>query len=156
MRVHSPVFPEGGQLPSRYTKNGENLSPPIAWDDLPEKTRELAVVFEQFGPASGESYVHWLAYGIPSERRGLPEGFKHKRDPKLPADIVQGRNSIGNVGYDGPVGTTSRNLHFRFHIFALDEPLCLEEGAGREELMRAMEGHLLDHGELRVDYQRKD
>lgn len=156
MQLYSPTFPEGGQLPAKYTKNGENVSPPITWNGLPGNVREIAIVFEQFGPASGDSYVHWLAYRIPAESRELPEGFKHKRDPKYPVGIVQGRNSLGHVGYDGPVGTISRNLHLRFHLYALDEAVSLEEGAARDDLDRAMEGHVLDHAELTVDYRRQD
>ncbi|WP_303908515.1 YbhB/YbcL family Raf kinase inhibitor-like protein [Thiohalomonas denitrificans] len=156
MHVYSPAFREGEQLPSRYTKNGENLSPPVAWEGLPENTRELLLAFEQFGPASGESFVHWFVYHIPPQIGGLSEGFKHKRDPDMPPEVLQGRNSLGNVGYDGPVGTIARNLHYRLRLFALDEVLPLDEGAEFEQAVRAIEGHVLAEGELNVDYQRKD
>lgn len=156
MYVSSPAFEAGDQLPFKYTKHGEDISPPLTWSVLPKKSRELAVLFEQFGPASDESFVHWVIYRIPADLGRLPEGFKHRRDPKEPADVVQGTNSLGNVGYDGPIGTISRNLHYRFRVYALDEALPLPEGLGREALLEAMKGHILDEGELPVDYQRKD
>ena len=85
-----------------------NRSPPLAWSDLPAGTIELALLFENITPQTKEPFVQWLVYKIPPDRGGLPEGYKHKADPKEPVGVLHGRNSLGNVGYDGPLGTLNR------------------------------------------------
>jgi hypothetical protein len=90
-----------GEIPVRYTKDGQNVSPPLGWSDLPPGTKELAPLFENITPETKEPFVQWLVCKIRQDAGGLPEGFKHKREPKEPADMRRGRNSLGNIGYDG-------------------------------------------------------
>jgi phosphatidylethanolamine-binding protein (PEBP) family uncharacterized protein len=96
MRLGSDALPDG-RMPVKYSKDGQNVSPPLAWSDLPAGTQELALLFENVTPQTKEPFVQWLVYGVPKDARGLPEGYKHKRDPKEPLDIRQGRNSLDNV-----------------------------------------------------------
>ncbi len=156
MRLMSSAFEDGQQLPLRYTKDGDNLSPPLHWNDLPRETRELALFFENVTPKTKEPFLQWLVYGIPAELDGLPEGFKHKREPGAPVDLRQGRNAIGNVGYDGPLGSVGRAVHFRFRLCALDQPLDLAPGADQGAVTSAISGHLLEQAELNVVHQRHD
>jgi Raf kinase inhibitor-like YbhB/YbcL family protein len=142
---------ENGQLPVRY-KDGKNISPPLAWSDLPAKTKELALLFENITPQTKEPFVQ--VYKIPPDQRGLPEGFKHKRDPKEPVDVLHGRNSLGNVGYDGPLGTLGRTIRYRFRLFALDRPLELSPGLEREAFLAAASDHVLEQADLIVTYER--
>jgi hypothetical protein len=98
--------------------------------------------------------VQWLVYEIPPDRSGLPEGYKHKADPKEPVDVMHGRNSLGNVGYDGPLGTLGRTIRYRFRLFALDEPLELPSGLDKEAFLEAASGHVLEQSDLIATYER--
>jgi hypothetical protein len=84
----------------------------------------------------------------------LPEGFKHKREPKEPVDVRQGRNSLGNIGYDGPLGTLGRPIRYCFRLFALDQPIDLPPGPDREAFLAAASGHILERDDLVVTYER--
>jgi len=98
--------------------------------------------------------VQWLVYAIPPDAGGLPEGFKHKRDPKEPLDVLHGVNSLGNIGYDGPLGTLGRTIRYRFRLFALDRPLELSPGLDRDAFLAAASGHILEQADLTVTYER--
>jgi Raf kinase inhibitor-like YbhB/YbcL family protein len=142
------------QIPVRYSKDGENISPPLAWSELPAGTRELALLFENVTPQTQAPFVQWLVYKFPPDARGLPEGYRHKADPKEPVDVLQGQNSLGNVGYDGPLGTLGRTIRYRFRLFALDAPLELPPGPDRDAFLAAASGHVLEQSELLVTYER--
>lgn len=152
MRLSSPALLQDSHLPERYARDGENISPPLEWGDLPTGTKELLVLFESVTPATQEPFAQWILYGIGAERQGLPEGFHKKREPE--DGLAHGRNDVGNIGYDGPQGTISQTIHLRFRLLALDEPLGLGPGADRETVIKAAEGHVLETAELPVDYQR--
>jgi Raf kinase inhibitor-like YbhB/YbcL family protein len=154
MQLSSSAFDNGEQLPIRYTKDGENLSPPLAWTDLPKGTRELVLFFENVTPRTKEPFLQWLLYGIPADLDGLPEGFKHKREPRGPVALRQGANTLGNVGYDGPLGSVGRRVRFRFRLCALDRPLDLPPGADQETVTKAISGHVLEQAELSVIHER--
>ena len=145
---------QDGQIPVLYSKDGQNISPPLAWSDLPRGTRELALLFENITPQTKEPFVQWLVYGIPPDQGGLPEGYKHKADPKEPVDVLHGRNSLGNVGYDGPLGTLNRRIRYRFRLFALDRALDLPPGLNKQAFLSAVSGHVLEQADLIVTYQR--
>lgn len=154
MRLESDAFEDQGEFPVEYTKDGRNMSPPLRWSGLPSGTRELALTFENITPQTQEPYLHWLIYKIPADRDGLPEGLKHKRDPEEPAEALHGVNALGNVGYDGPLGTVNRTFRFRFRLYALDRPLDLGPGADKAAFECAIDGHVLDQAELTVRYER--
>ncbi|MCT7374206.1 YbhB/YbcL family Raf kinase inhibitor-like protein [Chelativorans salis] len=153
MEISSPSFSEGTALPIRYAKDGENISPPLEWAGVPEETHELALLFEQVTPQTRKPFVQWLVYGLPPQSGGLPEGYQHKRDPE-PEEMHQGVNDIGNVGYDGPLGTAGRTLHCRFRLLALDQPLHLPPGADRETVLSKAAEHILAEAELNARYER--
>jgi hypothetical protein len=153
MRLTSDALKDG-QIPVRYSKDGDNVSPPLAWSDLPANTVELALLFENITPQTKEPFVQWLVYKIRADTSGLPEGYQHKRDPKEPLDVLQGRNSLDNVGYDGPLGTLNRTIRYRFRLFALDAPLDLPPGADKEAFLEASSGHVLEQSDLIATYER--
>jgi Raf kinase inhibitor-like YbhB/YbcL family protein len=155
MRLLSDAFAEGEQIPMRYTKDGDNISPPLRWTELPEGTRSLVLFFDNITPQTKEPFLHWLVYGIPPEIEAVPEGFKHQADPAQPAEMRQGRNAIGNVGYDGPLGSVGHTVRFRFRLCALDKPLDLPAGADADAVATAMRGHVLDEAELTVAHERQ-
>ena len=128
MKLTSDALTDG-QIPVRYSKDADNVSPPLAWSDLPGGTEELALLFENITPETQEPFVQWLVYGIPADAGGLPEGYQHKRDPKEPVDVLQGHNSLDNVGYDGPLGTLNRTI--RLSLPAVRAGCAARPAAGR-------------------------
>jgi Raf kinase inhibitor-like YbhB/YbcL family protein len=156
MQLLSEAFEEGQQIPVQYTKDGNNISPPVRWKGLPQGTRSLALFFENVTPQTKEPFLHWMLYGIPPEAEGLPEGFKHKAEPGKPAGVRHGVNAIGNVGYDGPLGSVGRTMRFRLRLCALDQPLDLPPGADQHAVAKAMSGHVLEQAELGVIHQRQE
>jgi Raf kinase inhibitor-like YbhB/YbcL family protein len=156
MRLWSDGFGEGEEIPVRYTKDGDNISPPFGWSGLPGGTRELVLILEGVTPATHEPWVHWLVYQIAPDLEGLPKGFKHKREPQEPVHLMQGTNSLGNIGYDGPQGTVGRIFRYRIRLLALDTLLDLEPGLDRQQLEKAMAGHVLGEAELHGRYERRD
>jgi Raf kinase inhibitor-like YbhB/YbcL family protein len=153
MRLASDALPDG-RIPVRYSKDGQNVSPPLAWSELPAGTQELALLFENVTPQTKEPFVQWLVYGIPADAGGLPEGYRHKRDPKEPLDLRQGRNALDNVGYDGPLGTLGRTIRYRFRLFALDAALDLAPGLDKAAFLDAIAGHVLEQSDLAATYER--
>lgn len=155
MRLWSDRFEAGQEIPARYTKDGDNTSPPFGWSGVPARTRELALIFEGITPATREPWVHWLVYKMPPDLDGLPEAFKHKAEPGQPVHLMQGANSLGNVGYDGPQGTLGRMFRYRVRLFALDTALEVAPGLDRKRLEKAMAGHVLEEAELHARHQRR-
>jgi phosphatidylethanolamine-binding protein (PEBP) family uncharacterized protein len=100
--------------------------------------------------------VHWLVYKIPAEVDGVPEGFKHMREPEEPGHVLQGRNSLGNIGYDGPQGTIGRKFHYRIRLLALDIASEAGPSLDRKAFAKAIEGHVLGEAVLHACYERHD
>ena len=154
MRLWSDAFREGEEIPLEYTKDGRNTSPPFRWADLPAGTRELALIFEGITPSTHEPWIHWLVYKIPADTDGLPSGYKHMRGPGEPVPILQGSNSLGNIGYDGPQGTVGRTFRYRIRLLALDTLLEAQAGLDTKALEKAIDGHVRDRAELYTYYER--
>jgi len=152
VRLSSPAILQDNRLPERYSRDGENVSPPLEWGDVPSAAKELLVLFENVTPATEEPFAQWILYGVGTDRQGLPERFHQKREPG--DGLLHGQNDVGNLGYDGPQGTISATIHLRFRLLALDEPLGLDPGADREAVLKAADGHVIEEAELPVDYQR--
>lgn len=148
MELQVERLKEGDYLPARYSSDGENVSPEVHWSGVPEGTRELALIFEK------APFVQWLVYRIPPDAEGLPEGLRDKADPEDPPALVQGTNSRGNVGYDGPLSTISRRYDMAFHLYALDSPVQLDSGADKAAFLKAIDHHVLAEAEQHINYQR--
>jgi hypothetical protein len=154
MELHSEAIAEDRPIPRKYTSEGENISPPLRWEDSPDGAREFALILEDVKTTGERRFTHWVLYGIGPDRHELPEGIFHQRRPEEAPDVVQGRNSLGNVGYDGPQPPMGSRHHYRFRLLALDRPTGLEAGAGREALEESIEGHVLDEAILEAIYER--
>lgn len=141
----SEAFAHRGRIPDRHARASENRSPPLAWSGLPEGTRSIAIVCDDPDAPSG-TFVHWLGWGISPAAAGLREG---EPAPK------QGRNGFGGDGYDGPAPPPGHGPHrYFFRVYALDSEPELEPGASRDQLERAIEGHVLAGGEHMGTYER--
>jgi Raf kinase inhibitor-like YbhB/YbcL family protein len=138
--VTSRDFQQGGEIPVAFSDYGNSISPSLAWSGLPEATRSLAVVMED-PDASGRIFVHWLAWNLDPAAGGLARG-------SVTFGARLGRNGRGNPSYFGPRPPGKTPHHYHFQFFALDTQLALKAGAGREQLLAAMKGHVLAKTDL--------
>ncbi len=157
IHVTSSAFAEGQPIPQQYTGDGEDVSPPLAWSNLPAGTRELALVCDDPDAPSAEPWVHWVIYQIAPDAKGLPQGVATDPEPAEPAGARQGKNSWSDgrtIGYRGPAPPAGKTHHYRFRLVALDAPLALQPGIDAQALARAMQGHILAQGQLTGTYRR--
>lgn len=153
--VKSLAFGAGQSIPKRHTGDGEDLSPALTWEGVPEGTAELAIVVDDPDAPVAEAWVHWMLYGIPVGYSGLPEGFHGNLMPAGHGGLLQGVNSWGTVGYRGPAPPRGHGKHrYFFKVLALDERLGLPPGLDKKRLLEAAQGHILSHGELMGTYSR--
>ena len=157
IQLESVVMADGETIPRDYTPDGRNLSPPLTWSQLPEGTRELAVVCADFGAGNPPPWVHWIIYSIPGTASGLPEGLPITWDQQIPTEIlgsIQGLNSWGRPYYRGPAPPAGTPHLYHFTVYAIDAVLGLESGLTREEFLEAVDGHVIGRGELVPVYER--
>jgi Raf kinase inhibitor-like YbhB/YbcL family protein len=153
MEIRSSAFFIGNTIPFKYTCDGDNISPPIHWQDPPQETRSFTLIVDD-PDAPKNTFTHWVVYNIPAESRELPEGIT--QEPKLANGAVQGKNSFGKLGFGGPCPPPKHGTHrYFFKIFALDQSLNLPPGASKEEVLQAMESHILDKAEVMGRYARE-
>lgn len=144
MEIKSSAFEQGGMIPPKFTCEGNNISPSITWEGAPEGTRSIALIADDPDAPMG-TWVHWVYYDIPMKISHLSEGIPQENKPA--SGGTQGVNDFQNVGYDGPCPPSGTHRYF-FKIYALDTMLNLKPGAGKKELLKAMEGHILGEGAL--------
>ena len=155
--VESPSMASGETMPRDYTPDGRNLSPPITWDNLPEGTREIAVVCSDFGAGNPPPWVHWIIYRIPATASGLPAGLPILSETPMPSELagaIQGLNGWRRPYYRGPAPPGGTPHLYHFTVYALDEALGLEPGLTRQGLLKAMEGHIIGQGDIVPVYER--
>ncbi len=145
LEVTSPLFTDGAELPRRATVDGAGEPVPIAWTAEPPDTRSFVLVVEDPDAPLAEPFVHWLVYDIPRTTHAVTDG----------APLVEGKSSRMQVGFTPAAPPPGHGVHhYHFQVFALDAPLGLAMGAGRTEVLEAMEGHVLAWGDLVGTYQR--
>jgi Raf kinase inhibitor-like YbhB/YbcL family protein len=153
--VTSAAFASNSEIPVRHTADGDDLSPPLAFADLPASTVELAVVVDDLDAPTPEPFVHWVIYGIPAEAGALPEGIPPTTTLDNPAGALQGRNSFGNIGYNGPAPPKADGPHqYRFTVYALDANLRLSADMTKGALLDAIADNVIAYGELFGSYDR--
>ena len=148
--LKSTAFEDGGALPRRYTCDGRGISPPLSWTGVPPEAKSVALVLNDPDAPSG-TFTHWVIFNIPGGENSLSEGIP--TDKTLSIGAEQGVNSANKIGYIPPC--PPRGTHrYIFHIYALDAKLELPPVVGKNQLMNAMEGHILAEGELMGTYSR--
>lgn len=153
--VDSPAFDMNEFIPRIYALEGENISPPLKWSAGPAGTKSYVVIMEDPDVAQNPPFVHWLLFNIPATVTELPEGVPPSPALPKPDDARQGKNDRGSIGYIGPNPPVPDPAHrYHFQIFALDTTLDLPVGTTREELLAAMQGHVLGSGQLVGLYDR--
>jgi Raf kinase inhibitor-like YbhB/YbcL family protein len=151
IKLTSTAFDEGGMIPSQYTCDGQNVSPPLAWSGLPEGTKTLALICDDPDAPRG-TWVHWVVYQIPAAERGLPENLPARET--LDNGARQGTNDFKKPGYGGPCPPSGTHRYF-FKLYALDASLDLPPNATKDQLLKAIEGHTLAQGQLMARYKRQ-
>ncbi len=150
MKMESSVFSEGGMIPEKYSCDGDDMSPPLAWSGIPAHTISLALICDDPDAPAG-TWVHWVVFNIPPQSTGFKESVT--ADKKLADGSVQGTNDFRNIGYGGPCPPGGTHRYF-FKLYALDTKLELEAGATKWQLVQAMKGHVLAEAQLMGKYKR--
>lgn len=144
MKLTSPVFENGQSIPAIYSRDGDNISPPLHWTDAPSSTKSFALIVDDPDAPSGV-FTHWVIFNLPGQMQALdrevPEGGHYG------SEAIQGRNDYGGIGYGGPQPPSGEHRYF-FKLYALDKKLELAEGCSKEDVLNAMSGHVLDQAEL--------
>jgi Raf kinase inhibitor-like YbhB/YbcL family protein len=153
VELTSTAFASGERIPEKYTCDGEDVSPPLAWGDPPQGTQSFALIVDNpdAGSVVGKVWVHWVLYNLPPETRGLPEALPP--DAELSDGSRHGQTSEEWLGYVGPCPPFTQRYFFR--LYALDTVLDLDAGVSKVELLQGMEGHILAQGELMGKYKRQ-
>lgn len=155
IRITSSSFENRGDIPEKFTCEGDNMSPELEISGLPDGTQSLALIVddpdipqEVKSKIGKDEFVHWVMFNIPPETEAIGENTSLG---------TEGVNGSGELGYTGPCPPTEfepTEHRYFFRVYALDQVLNLEEGATKEELLGAMEGHVLGQGELMGKFDR--
>jgi Raf kinase inhibitor-like YbhB/YbcL family protein len=149
LRMSSSAFDQLGEIPRRYTADGENLSPPLFWD-APAGTSSFALLCEDPDAPTPRPFVHWVVFGLPMGTSAVMAGMREGMH-----GLAQGRNSYGHLGYDGPAPPPGDGPHeYHFQIFALDCELTFRDAPDRADLVDVMHGHVIAVGEVVGTYER--
>lgn len=154
MTLTSTAFKHLGDIPPKYTCDGDDISPPLSWSDIPATALSLALIVEDPDapdPAAPQRiWTHWVLYDIPPNVDGLKEGVTHS---ELPPGTLEGVNDWHRTGYGGPCPPIGRHRYF-FKLYALRTVLPDLGKPNRARLLQEMEGHVIEQAELIGLYQR--
>ena len=145
IQIVCPAFASGESIPKKFTCEGQDVSPPLVWSNLPDGTVGLALIVDDPDAPAGD-WVHWLLYNLPDNLTALPEGAKGVG--------VEGVNSWGSRGYRGPCPPRGKTHRYVFKLYALSQTLVLKPGASKAEVEKAMRGHILAEGQLIARFAR--
>ncbi len=148
MQLRSPSFENNSKIPSKYTCDGEKISPPLNISEVPPSTKSLVLIMDDpdaMKPA-GKVWDHWIVFNIPPETEEVPEGTEPKG--------IQGTTSFESTGYGGPCPPDAEHGYI-FKLYALDSELELSEGARKSDVEAAMESHIIKEVKLTGRYERK-
>jgi Raf kinase inhibitor-like YbhB/YbcL family protein len=151
MQFTSSAFRAGGNIPRKYTCDGNDVSPQLRWKDAPAGTKAFALIADDPDAPVG-TWVHWVIYDLPAEERELAEGVPATE--VLTNGAKQGINDFRKVGYGGPCPPPGPPHRYFFKLYALDAPTGLKPRATKAQLLDAMKGHTLGEAELMGRYKR--
>ena len=155
MSISSSAFAHDGDIPSRYTCEGNDVSPPLAWSGVPAAAKSLALIVDDPDapdPAAPKrTWVHWVLFNLPADSTGLSEGVA---SASLPAGTGEGHNDWQRPGYGGPCPPIGRHRYF-FKLYALDAKLPGLSHPTKKDLEAAMKGHVLAETQMIGKYQKR-
>jgi len=144
MKLTSSAFQNNGAIPTEYTCDGADLSPPLTINDIPKNAKSLALISDDPDAPVG-TWDHWVVFNIPPSTLQIPKGTEPQG--------VAGKNSWGKTGYGGPCPPSGTHRYF-FKLYALDTTLSLPQGANKKQIEAAMQGHIIEKAELMGSYKR--
>ncbi len=151
MEIKSSAFKAGESIPSKFTCDNIDVSPQLAWSKVPSGTKTFALIADDPDAPSG-TYVHWVMFNIPGNLRELSENIP--KTESLENGAIQGKNDFGKIGYGGPCPPSGTHRYY-FKLYALDAELDAKPGITKRELVKAMDIHILEEGQLMGRYKRK-
>jgi len=141
-------------LPSNYSCDGEDISPQIGIEGINTSIcKSLAIILNDPDAPGGGGFIHWIAWNVDLVRM-IPEKIEKTPEVTFPLHMVQGKNSFGKIGYWGPCPPRGQTHRYFFKIYGLDSVLSLSPGATKDQLVKAMEGHVVQYGETFATYGR--
>jgi len=154
LTLSSDAFEDGDAIPARYTCSGDDISPPLSWSGVPDKTRSLVLIIDDPDApdpkAPKMTWVHWLVYNLPADATGLAEGAA---STDLPAGAQQGLNDWRKAGYGGPCPPIGRHRYFH-KLYALDAVVDNLHRPTKAQLEAAMQGHVIAQAEIVGTFQQ--
>lgn len=150
IKLTSTAFPDGGMIPTKYTCDGANVSPPLEWSGAAQGTNSLALICDD-PDAPGKTWVHWVVFDLPESRTSLPENVPPQET--IAGGARQGMNDFKKIGYGGPCPPSGTHRYY-FKLYALDTELNLASRTTKDQLLQAMKDHILAQGELMGRYKR--
>jgi Raf kinase inhibitor-like YbhB/YbcL family protein len=154
LTLKSSAFAHNGSIPAKYTCDGQDLSPPLAWVGVPDAAKSLALIVDDPDAPDPKApkrvWVHWVLFNLPPKDGGLSEGAK---GDALPSGSMEGTNDWPRLGYSGPCPPIGRHRYF-FKLYALDSVLPNLGKATKADLEKAIQGHVIEQTELMGTYER--
>jgi len=150
LAISSTAFSNGGMIPSRYTCDGANISPPLQWSGLPAGTKTVALIVDD-PDAPAKTWVHWVVYDLPANTTQLPENIKPQEN--IGGGGKNDTNDFKKIGYGGQCQQSGTHVYL-FKLYAVDIQTSLGPGATKDELLKTMESHVMAQGELVGKYKR--
>ena len=147
----SSVFHAGAEIPRKYTCDGEDVSPPLRWQDAPVGTKAFSIIADD-PDAPGGTWVHWVIYDLPAETKELREGVA--KTEKITGGGNQGINDFRKVGYGGPCPPPGSAHRYFFKLYALDAATNLNTRSTKQQLLDVLKPHLLGEADLVGRYKR--
>ena len=150
MKLTTTAFSDEQPIPKKYSCDGEDISPPLEWQDIPTGTESFVLISDDPDAPVG-TWVHWVIYDIPGRTRSLQENY-----PKQEVDSdgsKQGINDFRRIGYGGPCPPGGTHRYY-FKLYALDTTLDAEPGLSKSEILKRINGHVLDEAQLMGTYSR--
>ena len=151
LKVNSPAFEDGNNIPVEYTGDGADVSPPLNWDKVPDAAAALVVIADDPDAPAG-TWVHWVIYNILPTRDGLPRNVP--TDERVLDGACQGTNDFKKIGYGGPAPPAGKAHRYFFTVYAVDQKLEDKPGMSKKEVLDAIDGHVLAKGKTMGTYQR--
>lgn len=146
MELDTTSFVKNGDIPPKYTCDGDNINPKLSINGVPENAKSLVLIMNDPDASLG-TWTHWTVWNIKPDTKEINEN-------SVPEGSIQGMISAGTVGYSGPCPPSGMHRYF-FKIYALDSKLDLNENTRVDELSKTIEKHIIDRAELLGKYKRK-
>jgi Raf kinase inhibitor-like YbhB/YbcL family protein len=146
LSINSPAFQHNGDIPVRYTCDGDDINPPLAFENVPQGTQSLVLIIDDPDAPMG-TWVHWVVWNI-------DPGIGEIKEDSVPAGASQGMNDFRKLEYGGPCPPSGTHRYF-FKLYALDSTLDLASKAKKADVEKAMKGHVIEESQIIGLYRRK-